>query len=114
MTVTLQSPPPRAGKAEETETRGSRTLGFPGLQNPGELRYGIGIVVCLVLFVRLFWDSFGHFYYHWTTDENYSHGFLVPLISLYFANQVFRRGAVPIRGGRAGLRALPSPWRCGS
>ncbi len=99
MTVILQSPPPRAGKAEEIETVGSRTLSFPGFKNAGELRYWIGIVVCLVLFVRLFWDSFGHFYHHWTNDENYSHGFLVPLISLYFATQVFRRGAVPIRGG---------------
>jgi len=99
MTVILQSPTPRAGEAEEIETGGSRTLKFPVLKNPGELRYWIGIVVCLVLFVRLFWDSFGHFYHHWTNDENYSHGFLVPLISLYFASQVSRRGPIPIRGG---------------
>ena len=52
------------------------------------------------LFVRLFWDNLGHFYYAWTTDENYSHGFLVPLISLYFANQVASRGPLPIRGGQ--------------
>jgi exosortase len=56
-------------------------------------------LVCLGLFVRVFWDNLGHFYYAWTTDENYSHGFLVPLISLYFANRVASRGPVPIRGG---------------
>ena len=72
-------------------------------------------LVCLGLFVRMFWDNLGHFYYAWTTDENYSHGFLVPLISLYFANQVARRGPVPIRGGYAGREACCSwsPWRCG-
>ena len=54
-------------------------------------------LVCLGMFVRIFWDNLGHFYYAWTTDENYSHGFLVPLISLYFANQVAsqRAGADP-------------------
>jgi exosortase len=59
----------------------------------------LGTLVCGGLFVRLFWDNLGHFYYAWTTDENYSHGFLVPLIGLYFANQVARGGPVPIHGG---------------
>ncbi len=48
----------------------------------------------------MFWDNLGHFYYVWTTDENYSHGFLVPLICLYFANQVASREPLPIRGGQ--------------
>jgi EpsI family protein len=56
-------------------------------------------LVCLGMFARIFWDSLGHFYYAWTTDENYSHGFLVPLISLYFANRVASRGPIPIQGG---------------
>jgi EpsI family protein len=56
-------------------------------------------LVCLGMFARIFWDNLGHFYYAWTTDENYSHGFLVPLISLYFANRVASRGPVPIQGG---------------
>ena len=45
----------------------------------------LGALLCLGLFALLFCDSLDHFYYAWTTDENYSHGFLVPLISLYFA-----------------------------
>ena len=56
--------------------------------------------ICIGLFTRLFWSNLDHFYYAWTTDENYSHGFLVPLISLYFAAQVARGGPVPIRGGQ--------------
>src|SRR5690242_1956074 len=58
-----------------------------------------GAVLCLGLFAAFFRDNLWHFHYAWTTDENYSHGFLVPLISLYFANQVARGGPVPIRGG---------------
>jgi exosortase len=99
MTVIRQSAAPRIHEAGEVESDDSRARGFPKLNDPGERRFWIGIAACLVLFTRLFWDSFRHFYYHWTNDENYSHGFLVPLISLYFASQVFRRGPIPIRGG---------------
>ncbi len=59
----------------------------------------LGGLLCLGLFGLLFADSLVHFYYAWSTDENYSHGFLVPLISLYFANQAARRGPLSIRGG---------------
>ena len=58
-----------------------------------------GALVCVSLFGVLFWKNLWHFYYAWTTDENYSHGFLVPLISVYFASQVAREGPVPIRAG---------------
>src|SRR5271155_1452577 len=70
------------------------------LRDPGDWRFWIGALFSVGLFVRLFWDNLVHFYYVWTTDENYSHGFLVPLISLYFANQVARRGPVSIVGGQ--------------
>ncbi len=99
MTVIMQPPAPRARDAEEIDTGKACALDVLAPSSPGGRRYWIGIVVCLLLFVRLFWDSFGHFYYHWTNDENYSHGFLVPLISLYFASQVFRRGPIPLCGG---------------
>jgi len=59
----------------------------------------IGGLICLTLFSILFWDNLWHFYYAWTTDDNYSHGFLVPLLSFYFASQVVRRGPVEIRSG---------------
>ena len=56
-------------------------------------------LVCLFVFMYIFSDSFRHFYYVWTTDENYSHGFLVPFISLYFANRLAANGSIPIRHG---------------
>jgi exosortase len=70
-----------------------------GAQNPEHRIRSTGALLCLVLFARLFRANLSHFYYVWTTDENYSHGFLVPLISLYFANQVARNGPIAIKGG---------------
>src|SRR4051812_25297305 len=61
----------------------------------------VGVAVCLALFGWMFRDSFSHFLYAWTQDENYSHGFLVPFISLYFANLSAQKGPIPIRGGMA-------------
>lgn len=61
----------------------------------------LGAALCLILFIGLFQESLWHFQYAWTTDDNYSHGFLVPLISLYFAARVFqtRRDPLPERSG---------------
>ena len=59
----------------------------------------LGAGTCLALLFLLFWPNLRHFVYTWSTDENYSHGFLVPLIALYFANEAARRGPVPLRGG---------------
>jgi len=63
-----------------------------------------GAGVCVGLFVLLFQESLWHFHYAWTTDDNYSHGFLVPLISLYFAARVFQTKRDP----------LPAPERSGA
>ncbi|AMV35805.1 exosortase/archaeosortase family protein [Planctomyces sp. SH-PL62] len=64
----------------------------------------LGVVACLAIFALLFQESLGHFYYAWTTDDNYSHGFLVPLLSLYFASQVYRREGWPAAPeGRSGV-----------
>lgn len=69
------------------------------LARPGERLVVVAALACTALFVVFFRESLWHFYYAWTTDENYSHGFLVPLIALYFADQAARRGPVPVRGG---------------
>ncbi|HEX8198943.1 MAG TPA: exosortase/archaeosortase family protein, partial [Isosphaeraceae bacterium] len=67
----------------------------------------LGAAGCLALVAVIFWPSLHHFVYVWSTDENYSHGFLVPLLSLYFANEAARRGPTPVRGGVAlGLALL--------
>lgn len=52
----------------------------------------VGGVGCLALLSVLFQSNLRHFIYVWSTDPNYGHGFLVPLISLYFANEAARRG----------------------
>lgn len=69
--------------------------------DPAQRVTAIGGCICLVLFCILFRDSLSHFAFRWRTDDNYSHGFLVPFLSLYFASHVARRGPVPIRSGVA-------------
>lgn len=59
----------------------------------------VGVGCCVGLLALIFQSNLRHLVHVWSTDENYSHGFLVPLISLYFANEVARRGPVPIRSG---------------
>src|SRR5205085_370818 len=49
-----------------------------------------GMAACAGLLGAGFWPNLRHFAYTWATDENYSHGFLVPLIALYFANEAAR------------------------
>ncbi len=59
----------------------------------------LGAVGALGLLAVLFWQNLVHFVLIWSTDENYSHGFLVPFLSLYFANEAARRGPVAVRSG---------------
>ena len=76
----------------------------------------VGAFGCLGLLGLIFWPNLRHFVYVWSTDENYSHGFLVPLISLYFANQAARAGPGrgPVgdvaRAGPAGGRDPRAGW----
>jgi exosortase len=58
-----------------------------------------GAIGCLGLLGLIFWPNLHQFVRVWSTDGNYSHGFLVPLISLYFANLAARRGPVAVRAG---------------
>jgi exosortase len=53
----------------------------------------LGGLVCAAMVGWLFRSNLAHFVYTWMNDENYSHGFLVPLISLYFAS-IAARSAV--------------------
>ncbi len=69
------------------------------VRDPAQRITVIGGLICATLFCILFRNNLWHFYYAWTTDDNYSHGFLVPLLSLYFASQVVRRGPVEIQSG---------------
>jgi exosortase len=97
MSVTSNIPPRKLDDARER--RGLVVLLAEAMTDP-ERRIGlISGIVCVGMFLCIFRDNLGHFYYAWTTDENYSHGFLVPLISLYFVNRVAVSGPVPIKGG---------------
>ena len=72
--------------------------------DPAERLTVLAVVACFALCLLAFRDSLGDFKYAWTTDDNYSHGPLVPLLSLYFAAQVYRReGPLAPPQGKSGL-----------
>lgn len=71
----------------------------------GEERGSVALAaVCVGLLVLLYWPALVHLVWTWSRDENYGHGFLVPLISLYFANEVAQRTKEA---------AQPKGWVCG-
>ena len=99
MAVTLGASVPTPASASRPEPTSLAQLLWRAVTDFQQWGSWTGAVLCSGLFICLFWANLGHFYHAWTVDENYSHGFLVPLISLYFANQVARRGSVPVHGG---------------
>ncbi len=70
-----------------------------GWVNPVSRPLVVGAVGALGFLAVIFWRNFENFFRVWSNDENYTHGFLVPLISLYFANEAARKGPVAIRSG---------------
>jgi exosortase len=86
------TPPPAASPPLLLVLRGA-------WEQPGSRPALLGGAIGLALLAAAFWPTLRHFAYTWSSDENYSHGFLVPLISLYFANEAARRGPVAVRGG---------------
>jgi exosortase len=65
-----------------------------------EGRVGLaGAFASLAILAWIFADTLRHFVYTWTTDGNYSHGPLVPLLCLYFANEAAKKGTFPARSG---------------
>jgi exosortase len=51
----------------------------------------LGWMVSLVLLIALYWSTLAHLVWTWSTDENYSHGYFVPVIAAYFAYEASRR-----------------------
>ncbi len=73
----------RAKFCERTQCQGTdwtswRELGFHRC---------IKILIIGVLFCHLFYNAIEGVVYRWITDSSWSHGFLIPLFSLYFINQ---------------------------
>lgn len=97
MSVTTKVPDPK--RVQVVERQDLATLVKQAIAESEQRQVLICTLACLCIFVYIFGDSFRHFYYVWTTDENYSHGFLVPLISLYFANRLAANGPIPILRG---------------
>ncbi|WP_422930969.1 exosortase/archaeosortase family protein [Singulisphaera sp. PoT] len=79
--------------------RDLRDLVLESWSDPNQRGWFVGTVISLLLLCMTFEVNLRHFVYAWTTDENYSHGFLVPFISLYFANLAYKRGPISTKGG---------------
>lgn len=60
--------------------------------------WGITIPLSAML-AALYAANLRHFIYAWSTDDNYTHGFLVPILSLYFAREAAKVGPLERRGG---------------
>lgn len=90
---------PASGPPEEPRPWNLAALLRRSLAEPADRPMWWGVTACATMYLLLFRDVLWHFYYSWTTDENYSHGFLVPLIALYFADHATRRGPLAVKGG---------------
>jgi exosortase len=62
----------------------------------------IGLAGAAALITTLYWENLKHFTFVWSNDDNYSHGWLVAPLSLYFANHAAER-----RLRRNGTNAQP-------
>ena len=93
-------PPPGGTGAEGPQSPSSLAALVLGAWRDPRGRVALaGWSACLCLLAAAFWPTLRQFAYVWATDDNYSHGFLVPLISLYFANEAARLGPVAVRSG---------------
>lgn len=71
-------------------------------------RYQLGLFAFLLLLLAVVYSSiFQGLYFDWSNDENYSHGFLVPVISGYFAWQMREElQDLPFRPANTGLALI--------
>jgi len=100
-------PLPSQRLASTDESSSLLALARSALARPERCPVLAGGVGCLALLSLIFESNLRHFVAVWSNDGNYSHGFLVPFISLYFANLAAQRGPVAVRSGvRLGLGLL--------
>ncbi len=86
---------PRTGRSR-TAGRRSRHRAFPARDRRSAVSAAL-LVLSLGLIAALFWDSARNLVAVWSVDPNYSHGFFVPLLSLWFAWRAWRRFGTPVR-----------------
>ena len=67
--------------------------------NPDQRSLLVGTVAVSGLLAGVYAANLRHFVYTWSTDDNYTHGFLVPLLSLYFCWKALDQGPILRRGG---------------
>ena len=91
--------PPPGGAEPPAPDSSLIALARAAWRDPRDRLSLLGWAACLGLLAATFWPTLCEFAHVWATDDNYSHGFLVPLISLYFANEAARRGPVALRAG---------------
>jgi exosortase len=60
----------------------------------------LGILGCSAALAVMYAANLRHFVFTWSSDENYSHGFLVPLLALYFGREARKRGPLREVGGQ--------------
>jgi exosortase len=99
MATTPEEPPPSLPPARGKSAPPLIALLTAAMSRPDGRATLLGALLGAGFLTAIFWTNLRHFLLSWSTDENYSHGFLVPLISLYFVNQAARRGPVRVRGG---------------
>ena len=63
----------------------------PEQKETGWGAFGIDVYIKVFIIGLLWWylfrDSLGSIVYRWINDASWSHGFLIPLFSIYFINQ---------------------------
>jgi exosortase len=99
MATTPTPPVPFQRLASGEASSGLIALLRSALSRPEQRPVLAGAVGCLALLALIFESNLHHFAVVWSNDGNYSHGFLVPLISLYFASLAAQRGPVAVRSG---------------
>jgi len=61
------------------------------------------VLVAISLFIATYWETLVSLMSRWNSDANYSHGYLVPLASLYLLHQSLEgrrdKGEIALRGG---------------
>ena len=69
----------------------------------------IGLILSVLVLTALYWENLKHFTFVWSNDDNYSHGWLVIPLCVFFANQAAQKRSVKqaIPDRSTGLRTGP-------